>query len=96
MEPLTYLVIGGWLSIVTGPFGGAFALGVIVGSLAGIWLWQKYVVKPKLEDHVKACEDRLNQLEKELIAVRVLADKWSGFIERKALEALGEHRSFTP
>jgi len=88
MDPISYTTATGWLGVVTGPFGGAFALGVVMGALGGIYLWQKYVVKPRIEEHVRTCEQRLDMLQKELDDVKQVADKWTRFMEREAMEYL--------
>jgi len=92
MDPLSSTSVSGWLALVTGPYGGAFALGVMFGALTGIWLWQKYVVKPRIEVHVQICEERLDSLQQELKEVRAIADKWTRFMEDEAMRALHRNR----
>ncbi len=81
--------VTGWLAVAQDPLIGAFCLGLLLGSLIGIWLWNKYVVKPSIAMHETSCTEKLAQLQKELDEVKGIAMKWNNFMERKALEALG-------
>lgn len=91
MDPLTNSsIVSSWLSVVTGPFGGSFALGVVFGSLVGIWLWQKYVVVPRIQQHEAGCEAKLAALKEKVDQLQVIANKWNKFMERKAFAALKE------
>lgn len=85
---ITPSIAGGWLALATGPYGGAFVMGLILGSLIGIFLWQRFHVTPRLEAEHIYCQERIQSMQRELDEVKVVAKKWEQFMERKALEAL--------
>ena len=97
MEEFTASTASSWLAIATGPYGGAFVIGVIMGALFGIYLWNRFHVGPRMEQEKHLCQARIDALQKELglqkrelEQVKIVATKWEQFMERKALEALGD------
>ena len=89
MDPTSSAAVaGGWLTLATGPYGGAFIMGMLLGTLAGIYLWNKFHVTPRLEQEKHHCEERINAIQAELDTVKMVAEKWNQFMERKAFEFL--------
>lgn len=83
---------GGWLALATGPHGGAFVIGLLLGALIAIYLWQKFVVLPQREVHEKNCQARLDMLQAELNIIKPVAERWEKFMEKKAFELLDMDR----
>jgi galactitol-specific phosphotransferase system IIC component len=77
-----------WLALATGPYGGAFVMGLLFGAIVGIYFWQKFHVRPRLEAEQSHCMERMATMQRELDEVKTVAKKWEVFMERKALEAL--------
>jgi hypothetical protein len=90
MEPTSATTAASWLALATGPYGGAFVMGIIFGAMSGIYLWNKFHVVPRLEQEKHLCQTRIDAMQKELDEVKIVAKKWEQFMERKALEALGD------
>lgn len=83
---------GGWLSLATGPYGGAFVIGLLLGALASIWLWQKFVVDPKMKTHEANCQVQLAALQEKVDSITPIAERWNQFMEKKAFELLDMNR----
>ena len=78
-----------WIELFSGPVGGMMAASFMLGAGIGIFLWQKYVVVPKIKAHEDSCEARLAALRSEVDEIKPIAQKWQRFMEKKAFESLG-------
>ena len=78
-----------WLEIATGPLGGAVVAGFVIGALMGIYLWEKYVVRPKITQHMEACEVQLAAQQKEIDRMIPIVNRWEALMEGTAYKTLG-------
>ena len=78
-----------WLEIATGPLGGAVVAGFVIGALVGIALWERYVVNPKIRQHMEACDARLEAQQKEIDRMTPIVDRWEALMEGTAYKTLG-------
>lgn len=71
-----------WVDIITGPLGGALAGGACLGAIIGIYLWERYVVTPKVAQHIENCEAKIAAVEAELAIHKAQLDEYKPVVDR--------------
>ena len=70
------------------PYGGAFMLGTVSGLGVGWHLINRYIIIAKMEQSEALCEEKIAALQQRIEMLEPIANKWSQFMERRALESL--------
>lgn len=83
----------GWLELFQSPLFGVAAGSFVLGGCVCVALYERYVVNPRVTQHMENCEARLAALQvqldlqkEELAKMREIAERWNRITERAFLK----------